>query len=136
MAAIEIISPANKDRPDNRNKFSTKCAAFPLDEVTVVLVDVVTNHRANLYADLLTQIGQRGPALGEQPPATYAVACRWQPRGKKGRLETWYHPMATSRPLPVLPVWLSDGFGVSRDLEATYERTWFRPTFHPLYRRF
>ena len=87
VAAIEIISPANKDRPETRNRFATKCTALMLDEVAVILIDVVTTRRANLYADLLAQIGEHDPAIREQPP-TYAAACRWRPQGKKGRLDT------------------------------------------------
>jgi len=123
VAAIELISPANKDRPESRKQFVTKCAALLLKEVTVVLVDVVTIRPANLYKELLAQIGLSDPALGETPPAIYAAACRWKPRGVKGRLEAWYHPMHVDQPLPALPVWLSDDDGVWLNLESSYQRT-------------
>lgn len=123
VAAIELISPSNKDRPETRNQFATKCAALLLNEVTVLLVDVVTARVANLYAELLERVGQMDPALGDAPPAIYAVACRWRLRGKRGRFEAWYHPLTPGKPLPTLPVWLTDTTGVSLDLESTYERT-------------
>lgn len=123
VAAIELVSPANKDRPDSRNQFTTKCATLLQKEVTVVLVDVVTHRQVNLYAELLSRIGERDPALGTEPCATYAVTLRWRPRGRTGRLETWYHELSVGKPLPDLPLWLSDELAVKLELEASYEQT-------------
>ncbi|MDA1015070.1 MAG: DUF4058 family protein [Planctomycetota bacterium] len=123
VAAIELISPSNKDRPETRKQFATKCAALLLNEVCVVLIDVITSRQSNLYSDLLSQVNQNDPALGDEPPATYAVTSRWCPRGKRGRFESWYHPVSPGSKLPVLPVWLDDTSGVLLDLETTYEQT-------------
>ncbi len=43
--AIELVSPANKDRPDHRNAFVTKCAAYLQQGLGLVIVDVVTGRR-------------------------------------------------------------------------------------------
>ena len=123
VAAIELISPSNKDRPENRGQFVAKCAALLRRHVSVVLVDLVTARAANLYAELLDLIGERDPTLGDAPPATYAAACRWRPRGASRWLEAWNRPLAVGEPLPTLPLWLSDEFAVSLDLEASYEKT-------------
>ncbi|MDA1017585.1 MAG: DUF4058 family protein [Planctomycetota bacterium] len=123
VAAIEIISPANKDRPESRNQFTTKCAALLQQEVAIVLVDVVTSRRANLYADLISRVGQTDAALGEVPPATYAVACRWRPHVTTGSFQSWYHTLAVEAALPVLPVWLHDQLAIPLDLESAYEQT-------------
>jgi hypothetical protein len=88
-----------------------------------VLVDVVTARNVNLYADLLDLIGHRDPALGEQPTATYAVACRWRQRGTSRRLETWNHGLEPGLPLPCLPLWLTEDLAMPLDLEASYEQT-------------
>jgi hypothetical protein len=123
VAVIELISPANKDRPEHRQQFTAKCAALLRQGVSIMLVDVVTVRDANLYASLLQLIGQRDPALGERPPGTYAVACRWNPRSASRRLEAWYHRLAPGAPLPCLPLWLSDELAIPLDLEASYEQT-------------
>src|SRR5205823_2225709 len=65
VAAIEIVSPANKDRPDHRNAFVGKCAALLQKGVAVSIVDLVTARHFNLYAELLTFIGHSDPTLGE-----------------------------------------------------------------------
>src|SRR5205085_886649 len=51
-AAIELVSPANKDRPSNRQAFAVKCASYLNRGVAVVLVDVVTERSANLHAEI------------------------------------------------------------------------------------
>ncbi len=88
-----------------------------------MLVDVVTSRNANLYADLLDLISRSDRLLGESPPATYAVACRWRLRGRYRWLETWYRDAAPGLPLPGLPLWLTEDLAVPLDLEASYEQT-------------
>lgn len=123
VAAIELISPANKDRPEHRSQFTAKCAALLRQGVSVVLLDVVTARNANLYTDLLDLIGQRDPSLGEQPSATYAVSCRWRERGTSHWLEAWSHCLKPGHSLPRLPLWLSAELSIPLDLEASYEQT-------------
>jgi hypothetical protein len=123
VAAIEIISPGNKDRVENRVQFVAKCAALLRKRVSVVLIDLVTVREFNLYAELLRWIGEQYQSLGDDPPAVYAVSCCWRPRGLNHWLETWNHPLAPGRPLPVLPLWLTDDLAIPLDLEASYEQT-------------
>ena len=123
VAAVEIVSPGNKDRPESRAQFVAKCAALLRQRVSVVLVDVVTVRDFNLYAELLEWVGERDPALGDDPPSTYAAACRWRPVGASRLLEAWNRQMVIGQPLPVLPLWLSDELAIPLDLEASYEQT-------------
>ena len=94
VAAIEIVSPANKDRPEHRGAFVGKCAALLQQQVSVTIIDLVTNRNFNLYAELLRLIGQADPSLSPEPPPLYAVACRTTKRGPAWFLETWTHPLA------------------------------------------
>ena len=82
VAAVEIISPANKDRAKTRNQFTAKCAALLRQSVSLVLVDLVTSRSFNLYRELLDLIDEHDPSLADPPPAIYAAACRWAPRRK------------------------------------------------------
>lgn len=52
-AAVELVSPANKDRPGHRQALAVKCAGYLSHAVAVVLIDVVTERAANLHADIL-----------------------------------------------------------------------------------
>lgn len=48
VAAIEIVSPGNKDRPENRRAFVAKVAAMLQKDVCVSVVDLVTIRQFNL----------------------------------------------------------------------------------------
>jgi hypothetical protein len=122
VAAIEIVSPANKDRPEARNAFAAKCAALLREGVAVSLVDLVTVRHFNLYAELLAFLGQADPTLGAEPPGMYATSCRWVRRGKRRLLEGWSYALALGQPLPTLPLWLAGSLAVPLDLEASYEQ--------------
>ena len=76
VAAIEIISPPNKDRPESRRAFVAKVAALLQRDVSVSLVDILTIRQFNLYADLLELIGRSDPKLGAEPPTLYTVTAR------------------------------------------------------------
>jgi hypothetical protein len=123
VAAVELVSPANKDRLENRRAFVAKCAALLQKHVCVSIVDLVTTRQFNLYVDLLDLIGHRDPAFGPTPPPIYAASCRARIIGQRPRLETWAYPLAVGRALPILPLWLRDDLAVSLDLEASYEET-------------
>lgn len=119
VAAVEIVSPGNKDRPDSRAAFVSKCHALLAQDVCVAIIDPVTERSANLYAELARR-------LGAAPPATagagiYAVCCR--PYRDRFRVESWEHPLAVGAPLPTLPLWISEARYVPLELERTYEET-------------
>ncbi len=124
VAAIELISPSNKDRPESRRTFIGKVAALLQREVCVSVVDVVTIRDFNLYEGFLEFIGGNDPALGREPPGLYAVTMRGRkrPRGRS-LLESWFYPMHIGQPLPTLPIWLDVHLKIDLDLESSYEET-------------
>jgi Protein of unknown function (DUF4058) len=123
VAAVEIVSPSNKDRPEHRRAFVAKCATLLRNDVSVTIVDLVATRNFNLYGDLMKFIGQADPSLGDDPPALYAVACRWGRRENRGLLETWMNPLAIGQPLPILPLWIADNLSIPLELEPSYEET-------------
>jgi hypothetical protein len=134
VAAVELVSPSNKDRPEHRRTFVAKCATLLQEQVCVAIVDVVTTRSPNLYAELLDLLGQADSTLGgaDGPLPLYAVSCRWS-AGAPGPwplapgpwpLEAWAHPLSIGRPLPTLPLWLAEGLAVPLDLEQSYEETY------------
>lgn len=123
VAAVEIVSPANKDRPENRRLFVAKCAGLLAQHVCVAIVDLVTTRRFNLYGDLLDLIGEVDPSLEAPPPPLYAAVCRCRRAGEKSQFETWTRFFAIGQPLPTLPLWLADNLAVPLELEASYEES-------------
>jgi hypothetical protein len=124
VAAIEIVSPSNKDRPENRRAFVAKVAALLQKDVCVSVVDLVTIRQFNLYADLLELIGGTDPQLGPTPPHLYSVTIRSRKRPeKRSLLDMWFYPMTLGQPLPMLPIWLDANLRVLLPLEPSYEET-------------
>lgn len=121
VAAVEIVSPRNKDRAEARDAFVSKCHAFLQQEVCVVIVDPVTERSANLYAELAARIGARPPATADR--SIYAVSCRARTSRRRSRVEAWEHALEVGAPLPTLPLWISETQYVPLELERTYEET-------------
>ena len=121
VAVVEIVSPRNKDRPESRDAFVSKCHALLQQEVCVVIVDPVTDRSANLYAELAARIGAEAPttAIG----SIYAVTCRALTERGRWRVEAWGHDLAIGMSLPTLPLWLTGRRWVPLELERTYEET-------------
>jgi hypothetical protein len=122
VAAVEIVSPANKDRPEHRNAFVGKCAALLQKGIAVRIVDIVTVRHFNLYAEVLAFCGHADPTLSDPPPHTYAASCRWVRRDKRTILKAWSHVLTVGQPLPRLPLWLTADRVVPLDLEPSYEQ--------------
>jgi len=69
--AIELVSPANKDRPGTRDAFVSKCASYLQQGIGLIVVDLVTNRSADLHAELLLRVtGLRRRAQSYGVPRT------------------------------------------------------------------
>ena len=123
VAAIEIVSPSNKDRPESRSTFVAKAATLLRQGICVSIVDIVSTLDFNLYAELLSFVDGVDPALGDDAPPLYAATNRTRRENDRHMMDTWYHPLAIGQTLPTLPIWLSETLAISLDLEASYEET-------------
>ena len=123
VAAIELVSPANKDRPESRQAFVSKCAALLQKKICVSIVDLVTVKYFNLYCEVLDVFCQSDPAFTPDRPATYAVTCRSHNLATRSQFESWAYPMDVGKRLPVLPIWLDNDHAISLDLETSYHQT-------------
>jgi hypothetical protein len=122
VAAIEIVSPSNKDRPETRAQFVGKCAALLREGVCVSVVDVVSDRLANLYAELLARVGEPDPRVGVDPSPLYAATVRARKSGKNPPvLDLWYYPLSVGQPLPTIPLWLAPTLSISLPLEPSYQ---------------
>lgn len=123
VAAIELVSPANKNRPAHRRAFVTTCASYLQSGVSALVVDIATSRRANLHSDLLALLGHEAEGNGEALGELYAVAYRTITRRKRARVEAWPERLALGRRLPTLPLWLTVEQAVPVELEASYAVT-------------
>jgi hypothetical protein len=120
VAAIELVSPANKDRDAHRRAFATKCAGYLAQGIAVIVIDVVTSRGGNLHADILQLLG-RGSDMGLPIGAElYAAAYRPVVREEREVIEVWPESLAVGNELPTLPLALNAELCLPIDLEATY----------------
>lgn len=124
VAAIEIVSPSNKDRPESRRAFVGKVATLLMNDVCVSIVDLVSVRHANMYAELLKLLGHTDPKLPSNPPHLYTVTLRSQkPPKRRQLLDAWFDPMTIGQTLPTIPIWLTPELRVELPLETSYEET-------------
>ena len=119
VAAIELVSPSNKDRPAERRAFAIKCASYLCQGISVIIVDIVTNRRANFHAEVM-RVLEKDAAWPGAEPELYAVAYRPLRRGAKDEIDVWWTPLALGAPLPTLPLGLNAELAVPVDFDATY----------------
>lgn len=119
--AIELVSPANKDRPAHRDAFVSKCAAYLQQGIGLLIADVVTDRRANFHNELLARLD----SSAREPWDADLYAAAYHPVDHAGQtsLDIWREPLEVGAELPTLPLWLRGGGVVPVDLDASYART-------------
>lgn len=124
VGAIELVSPANKDRPATRKTFAGKCTGYLRQQVGLVVVDVVTNRHYDLHRELLELLELDSPLQNWLPdiPPLYAVAYRTLV-GEQSRLELWPEVLHLGAELPTLPLWIAPELAVPVNLEVSYAAT-------------
>jgi Protein of unknown function (DUF4058) len=120
VAAIELVSPGNKDRPETRRAFAAKCVSYLTRAVGLIVVDIVTNRLANLHNEIIGMLGQGAPFLLPPAVTTYTAAYRPSRRATGDQIELWPKAVALGETLPVLPLGLRNAGAVPVDLEAAY----------------
>jgi hypothetical protein len=121
VAAIELVSPGNKDRLEERRAFAIKCGSYLHQGVSLIIIDIVTNRRANLHNEIIRLLpSARGAEMPAQA-ALYAVAYRPVLRLEQPEIDIWPATLAVGDPLPELPLRLVGDLFVPVDFEATYQ---------------
>ncbi len=117
VAAVELVSPANKDRPAQRRAFAVKCGSLLFGGVGLIVADVVTEGPESLHDAILDTLG-----LPPGPPASalFAGAYRTESVEDSVRLDAWVEPLALGAALPALPLWIAPDLCLPIDLEQTY----------------
>ena len=121
LAVVELVSPGNKDRPENRLAFSDKCAAYLQRGIGLITLDIVTDRHFNLHNELLSRLGLDSTLFMSEDATLYAVAYRPIRRQEKNEIDAWPVVLSVGGRLPVLPLSLRRFRPVPLDLEAAYE---------------
>jgi hypothetical protein len=120
VAAIELVSPGNKDRPEARRAFAIKSASYLCQGISLIIMDIVTGQRANLHNAMIELLQADEASCLPAEAALYAVAYRPVRRNEKEEIDVWPTTLALGAPLPLLPLGLTRGACVPVDFEAAY----------------
>ena|SRR5438105_1651379 len=121
VGVVELVSPGNKDRPDERRAFATKCASYLAQGVSLILVDIVTIRRANLHNEMMRLMEADAGLDLPAELSLYAVAYRPVRRNEHEEIDLWMRPLELGAPLPTLPLRLTGDLFIPVDFEAAYQ---------------
>jgi hypothetical protein len=121
VAAAELVSPPNKDRPASRATYLARYLSYLHEGAHLLLVDVHPHPLKFSFADALAEELQiRQPACAAPCAVAYRVG---EPASQGGRmLAIWRRAMAVGHPLPVMPLPLTVHLSITVDLERTYQQ--------------
>ncbi len=120
VGAIELVSPANKDRPTHRHAFTSKCQAYLQQGIGLAIVDIVTSLAANLHNELMHRLELYPDPL---PSDLYTVAYRVAETNGTSQINIWQESLTVGEPLPSIPLFLKGGIFIPLDLNQTYDHT-------------
>jgi hypothetical protein len=121
VGVIELVSPGNKDRASERLAFATKCASYLAQGVSLIVMDIVTNRRANLHNEIMRVMEAPDHLDFPAEVTLYATAYRPARRAQEEQIDLWKRPLALGEPLPQLPLRLTGDVFVPVDFEAAYQ---------------
>jgi len=121
IAAIELISRRNKDRPASRAGAIARYLAYLAEGAHLLIVDVHRRPLGFSFAEALRAELKLPPRECQTP---LAVSFRvGEPASDGGRLlATWCRALTVGEPLPTMPLPLNVNSRIAIDLEATYSR--------------
>jgi Protein of unknown function (DUF4058) len=118
IAAIEVVSPRNKDRPAARERYLGRYAGYLRQGIHLLLIDVLPRPAGFSFADALAgNLGLTQPACPVPCAISYRVG---EPVPEGTVLALWRRPLQIGQPLPVVPLALGPQLRVPIDLEHTY----------------
>ncbi|MFO0928895.1 MAG: DUF4058 family protein [Gemmataceae bacterium] len=122
IAAVEIVSPRNKDRLDAKERYTRRTLGYLRQGVHLMLIDVFSQPAAFSFADALSaDLGLGEPATAPPHAISYRVGGPVPCEQEMGtQIALWRRRLRVGHPLPELPLPLDDTQAVVVDLESTY----------------
>lgn len=124
IAAVELVSPRNKDRADAKETYTNRYLGYLRLGVHLLLVDVLPRPKGFSFSDAITNsLGLHLPPLPPPFAAAYRVGEVVPVGDDMGSLVgLWRRPLQMGQPLPALPLPLSVHRAILIELEETYQR--------------
>jgi hypothetical protein len=124
VAAIELVSPSNKDRPATRRAFIAKMSSYLQQGVALAVIDLVTTRSAHLHNEWI-QWMQAIMGMMEDVARIPLYANSYRPvqHGERAEIEMWLTPLRVGDQLPQLPLFLRGDLCIAVPLEEMYLET-------------
>jgi len=120
IAAIELASPRNKDRPAARACYLGRYVGYLRQGVHLLLIDVLPRPAGFSFADALAlELSYPQPPTPPPCAASYRVG---EPFPDGTLLGSWRRTLQVGQPLGAIPLALSVTESVPIDLEETYQQ--------------
>ena len=119
VAAIALVSPADKERPAHVRAFAIKAASYPAQGVSLIVIDIVTTRHGNPHNEIVKLL-QYDDACMPDDSGLNAVAYRPIVRDGAGQVDVWPMALEVGGTLPALPLALDTGTCLRIDFEETY----------------
>jgi hypothetical protein len=126
VAAIEIISPANKDGEPNRQAFLAKCHSYLQENVSLAIIDITSSYKEhNLHFELLKALNVKiGNSLESDETPLYCASYRTTVDDEYDTVvEYWVELFKAGDMLPTIPLYITEEIAIPLELEKTYMKT-------------
>ena len=122
VGVIEIVSKANKDRPQNRDAFVAKCHNILSQGISLIIGDILSVPFFNLHNLLLRALKINVGKMEEKTEmplycSSYRVTFDVN---EKPVVEFWTHSLKVGDTLPILPLFITSEIAVPVKLEEAY----------------
>jgi hypothetical protein len=120
VAALELTSPRNKDRPGARARYLGRYVGYLRQGVHLLLIDVLPRPAGFSFADAIAaDLGYAQPPYPPPCAVSYRVD---EPVPEGTLLALWGRALHVGQPLPSIPLALDTHQAVPIDLELTYQQ--------------
>ena len=119
VAAVELVSPRNKDRPSSREFYRNRYLSYLWSGVHLMLIDVHRRPLGFSFVEAMAAEVECQFPVGLPPHAVSWNAGGPTPEGGQF-LDGWYRTLVVGEPLPSMPLVLNADRSLLIDLERTY----------------
>jgi hypothetical protein len=119
VAAVEVVSPRNKDRPSSREFYRNRYLGYLWSGVHLMLIDVHRRPLGFSFVEAMAAEVECQFPVGLPPHVVSWNAGGPTPDGGQF-LDGWYRQLVVHEPLPALPLALTTERSLLIDLEQTY----------------
>jgi hypothetical protein len=124
VAAVEVVSPGNKDRPESLAAFTEKAFLLLHEGVHLLIVDVIRQPQTPIRVQVLKRLGLPEEINPQRSWISSYCAIALEDPSPRLEVREWAADVGIAEELPTLPLFLqADQLWVMLEIESTYLAT-------------